>query len=277
MLARPEQNLPSPLPHQRANGIGRLGLVEANGQTRIDELYQEGCAKIRCPRTHHNQLEAVIINSSGGMTGGDKLNWNFTIGANCKASITTQACERIYKSVDGSAQTRIEIDLNENSQFSWLPQETILFDQSSLSRTIEATLDPTAEALFVESIIFGRREMGEKITLGSITDRWRIRQNGTLVHAEDFRMTGNIADQLNQPFITNRREAMATLLLISPKAEGLLETARNIIGESGGASFWNGKLLARVVSTDGYALRKTLIPLINLLNFGTSVPKVWSL
>ena len=60
---------------QRAWGKGRLIAKTALGQSRIAELYQEGCAKIRLPKTFDASMEAVLINSSGGLTGGDRMVW----------------------------------------------------------------------------------------------------------------------------------------------------------------------------------------------------------
>jgi len=42
-------------------------------------------------------------------------------------------------------------------------------------------------------------------------------------------------------------------------------------------SAWNGKLLARLLFKDAYTLRKSLIPLLELLNDGATMPKAWSL
>ena len=80
-----------------------------------------------------------------------------------------------------------------------------------------------------------------------------------------------------QSAVLNGRRAFATVLLIAPEADALLGPARNVIGHDGGASFWNGKLLARLVAQNGYELRKRLIPLLVLLNKQAALPKCWSL
>ncbi len=83
------------------------------------------------------------------------------------------------------------------------------------------------------------------------------------------------------PAVAGGAAAIATVLLVSPDAEGLLPEAREIVGEEGGASFWTvggtGKLLARLVAGDGYGLRKRLAPLVGLLNGQAGLPKVWTL
>lgn len=253
-----------------------------SGKSEIVRLYQSGCGKARIPRSAGTALEAVLINSSGGMTGGDRISWGVEVEQEAFASITSQACERVYKAPADTAQVDINVKVAPNGKLAWLPQETILFDQGHLSRTLNADLDRDAEALFVESVIFGRGAMGEQVTKGSLHDRWRIRQQGKLIHAEDLRVAGDIAGTINQRFTTDGDAAMATVLLVSPGAEGHLSDVRKILNDTGeanksGASVWNGKLLARVIAKDGYELRKTLVPLINLLNFEAQVPKVWAI
>ena len=47
-----------------------------HGKSRIQRMFQEGSAKIRVPRDGDRRaLEAVLINTSGGLTGGDRLDW----------------------------------------------------------------------------------------------------------------------------------------------------------------------------------------------------------
>jgi urease accessory protein len=61
--------------HQRARGIGRIATQVLDGRTRLTTLFQEGCAKIRLPHTHDTSLQAVLINTAGGLTGGDDVAW----------------------------------------------------------------------------------------------------------------------------------------------------------------------------------------------------------
>lgn len=218
-----------------------------------------------------------MINSSGGMTGGDRLDWQFKCGPCSNLTVTTQACERIYKSSEGPARTSVSISVGDGARLAWLPQETILYDGGRYSRRIEADLYGKAEAILVEPLIFGRLTMGEIVKTGLLCDRWRIRLDDRLLHAEEFLIGEPVSDLLARRAVTGGHTAMVTVLLISPAAEGLLLAARQLIGKAGAASFWNGKLLARVIAADGYELRKTLTPLISLLNGGAALPKVWTL
>lgn len=263
---------------QRNSGVGRFSVIHLDGETRLKSLYQQGSAKLRIPRHHCGQsMEAVMINTAGGMTGGDDLSWEFDAGPGATLSVTTQASEKIYRAVAGVAATTISIAAGAGSRLSWLPQETILFDRCNFKRTITANLSGDSRALFVEPIVFGRAAMGESVTGGSIRDRWRISVDDALIHADDFSVDGNIAETMKSIAVADGANAYATVLLISPKAGTFVDQARNIAGDSGGVSAWCGKLLIRMVSANGYELRRKLAPVIRLLDPQTAVPKLWTL
>lgn len=266
---------------QRVAGMARLACDRNGDRTRLRRLYQDGSAKIRMPAASTDPLEAVLINTAGGLTGGDRLGWEIDVGAGASATITTQACEKVYRAASGRAEVRVRLSVGEQGRIAWLPQETIVFDRSAFARGLDVELAAGAEALLLEATVFGRLAMGERAAQGHFHDRWRVRQAGALVHAEDFRIGPGIAATLSRSAVAGGAIAMATLLMVSPRAEALLDPVRRIVDGEGCASVWSvkksGKLLARLFAADGYQLRKRLVPLIELLNGRAGLPKLWSL
>jgi len=275
---------------QRTQGGGRLSVKLSNGQSRIDRLFQEGSARIRVPRVPAGfPLEAVLINTAGGLTGGDRMDWEFEAGEGASMVLATQACEKTYKAHGASeARVSVRLRLNPSSSLAWIPQETILFDRARLTRSIEVDMAAGSRLLMAEAVVFGRLAMKEAVTEGMFRDRWRIRLDGRLLHAEDMRVGPAMADGLARRAVASGGLAMATVLMVAPDAEAGLNAARTLIGQSGGVSFVSarrpgagapetGKLLARIVASDSYELRKVLVPLIRLLNPLGGLPKVWSI
>ena len=261
---------------QRAFGRGECAVKNRDGITALDRLWQEGCAKLRLPK-HDHGFEAVTINSSGGLTGGDELHWAFSAADQTEITVTTQACEKVYASSGGKASVTTSLAVGKGARLNWLPQETIMFNQSALSRRLEANLVADAELLICEPVLLGREAMSETVETGLFEDRWRIHIDGVLVHAEQFRIGPEFSTDAMRTAVLNGHRAYATVLLIAANGEALLDHARQIIGALGGASFWNGKLLARLVAANGYELRQRLIPLLSLLNKQATLPKCWSL
>ncbi|MFE0018952.1 urease accessory protein UreD [Mesorhizobium sp. NPDC059054] len=265
---------------QRAVGHGSIQVEQRHGRSRIARLFQEGCAKIRMPRVTCDPFEAILINTAGGLTGGDRLNWTVRACEDTSAVITTQACERIYRSPESAAVVETRLTAEKGTHLAWLPQETILFDRSALSRRLEVDMDGSATVLLVEAVVFGRQAMGEIVTETRFHDRWRIRVDGRPIHAEDFRLGPDLGAQLGRAAIAGGQRALATVLLAGPEAGRPLDAARAIVGKDGAVSTWQvggvDKLLARLHAPDSYGLRKRIVPLLRLLN-GQSLPKVWSI
>jgi urease accessory protein len=260
---------------QRAEGEGRIRVDALRGDPRLHRLYQEGCAKIRLPRDAEALgIEAVLINTAGGLTGGDRLTWRAEADAGARLTLTTQACERIYRSNGDAARVQVQLTVGPGAELHWAPQETLLFDEGSLERSFEADLAADARLLAVEAVVLGRTAMGEQVRNGRLRDRWRVRREGRLVFADDLRIEGEVARLTAAAPLLAGGCAFASLLLVADDAEQRLAAVRDALGATGGASAFDGKLFARLVAGDGRALRRALVPALEALR-GAALPRVW--
>lgn len=262
---------------QRARGACRIAFRAAGGRTLLDGLYQRASLKVRLPRHRGREAEAVLINTSGGLTGGDRFSAEVALAEGAEAVVTTQACERVYRSLGGPAEVSASLTVAAGATLAWLPQETILFDRGELRRSLAADLAPGATFLATEAVVFGRTAMGETVATGSFRDRWRVRRAGRLVFADDVAIGGDVAALLSRTAILDGARAMATVLYVGDDADRHLDAVRAALGDDGGASAWNGKLLARVTAPDGLALRRRLIPALLALRGDRGLPRVWQL
>jgi len=280
-------NVPTDIDHvflprlQRARGEGRLSTKQGDGVTRLDRLYQDGCAKIRLPHTHSSALEAVLINTAGGLTGGDRMDWTAQVAADGRAVLTTQACERIYRSLGGPASVHTRLEVGANAHLDWLPQETILFAASQLDRRIDIDLAEGASLTAIEAILLGRDAMGEVALDARLRDNWRVRRNGRLIHAEATRLDGTLAERNGLPLLAGKR-AFATVLHIAPNADACasrLVHLRATLPEDGriAASANGERLVVRVLAQTGLAMRRLIVPILAELSGAGSLPRLWHL
>ncbi|TCD13667.1 urease accessory protein UreD [Oricola cellulosilytica] len=271
---------PPPAVMQRSHGAGLIAVKSVTNRTRLDRLHQSGNAKIRIPETRTECLEAVLINTAGGITGGDTLNWTVECGMNTATVVTTQACERIYKSLGENGRQTTAITVDEGASLFWLPQETILFQGGRLQRTLEVSLADDARFLGLEAVLLGREAMGETLDDAFLHDRWRIRRAGNLLHADDLRLDLRSNNTLHDPSILAANRAFATLVWVGPEEDGevralRLGRVRALLAGSAGASAVGPKLLIRMAAPSGYALRRQLMPVLEHLLDGRGLPKVW--
>jgi urease accessory protein len=261
---------------QRARGEGRVIAAAREGQTEIQSLYQEGCAKVRLPRTHSDALQAVLMNTAGGLTGGDDVRWTAVAMPGAKMVLTTPACERVYRSLGSDARVANRLEVHEGAHIDWLPQETILFEGSRLDRRLEVELHEGATLTAVEAVLIGREAMGEAAPNARLRDNWRIRRNGKLIHAEATVLSADPIERRSLSLLDGAI-AFATVLHMSPHAERRLEAVRALLPETGGASVIGERLTVRLLARDGLALRRALSPIIALLSSAGSIPRLWTL
>ena len=265
---------------QRVKGTARIRFALSYGTTRLADLYQNGSAKIRLPKVYNEPATAVLINTAGGLTGGDELTYQVAVDEGAHAIVTSQAAERAYRSSSGSAKVTGNLAVGQAATLEWLPQETILFQASRLKRRIQTDLAADARLLMLESIVLGRKAMGEQIRSVTFKDSWRIRRENKLVFADDIRFEGNPDDFLNGPATAKTGHMVATMVDCAVDAEDRLPRARESLDKlqtettRAAASAWNGVLVARLVSSDSRELRSALMNFLTSYR-AASLPRVW--
>ncbi|MDU8928073.1 urease accessory protein UreD [Alisedimentitalea sp. MJ-SS2] len=260
----------------RARGAVELVSKLAGGRSAVDKLYQAGSAKCLFPRNSCAGLDAVLLNTAGGVTGGDRLSFSARAGTGSRLSVTTQACERAYRAHPGQVgQVRNTLHAEAGARLNWLPQETILYNGSALDRRLVIEMAPTASLLMVEPLIFGRAAMGETLTEAQFTDRIEIRRQGKPIFLDATRLQGDVTAHLALPFIADGAGAMVVLVYVAEDAEALLPKLRALLPETAGASLIGDDLLvARLLAQDSFVLRQSLLPVLRLLN-NDDIPRCW--
>ena len=260
---------------QRATGRVEIGFISKSNSYSLAHLHQSGCLKALMPKNHSDIPEVVLINTAGGITGGDKLSVAVELKERVRATVTTQTAERIYKASHDLGKIDVRLNLRQNSSLDWLPQETILFDRSALKREITVNMHDTSKLFMVESIILGRCAMGEILTDNSFADHWRIFQNNKIRYAESLKLSN--ASELSGFATLGENKALATLLYVGSNAEEKLLHMRSLLKKCNlvsGTSAWDGKLVTRLISDSPQRLRAALIFIISEFR-KKQLPRVW--
>ncbi len=258
--------------HQRSRGAARVVLGRAGA---VVDLFQQGSAKAILPRVHTSIPEVVFLNTSGGLTGGDRLSFALDIAAETTVMAATQTAERAYASSAGTADVDVQIHVGEDAFCLWMPQETILFEHASLNRKTTVTLAKGARYLGVETLVLGRAAMQETPRNLVLNDlRHVMAGDGTPLHAEQIALTPQTLLQRENRAGLAGHSVFASLVYIAPDASDRLIQVRRIIGNKGAASAWGNRLIVRVEGNDSWNVRCILIPVIKALGI-CDVPRVW--
>ncbi len=235
-----------------------------------------GCLKLLFSRAR-DRVDTILLNTSGGLTGGDRIDLTAEALRGARLSLTTQAAERAYRADDGHARVATQLKAADEAMMWWLPQELILFDGARLMRQLTCDLAPSARALLVEPIVFGRHAMGERLTYVDFRDEITITRNGRPLFRDALHLQGDVDRHLGRQITGAGSGAMATVILVAPDAQAMLEPARAMLPRTAGASLVADDILViRALARDSLALRRFLIPLLEHLTQDT-LPVCWRL
>ena len=243
----------------------------------LGRLYQSGSAKVLLPRSYGSAHEIVLVNTAGGITGGDSYHYGFATDAS-NILVTTQAAERAYASnTTDIASMHIELSAKNCACLHWLPQETILFDKSRLARSIEIDIDSSSECMVLESLVFGRHATGEILDECYFTDHWRIRRNGQLIHGEAVRLDQTISDLLAGGAGAACAQMAATLVYVGPRLKSVkvdIELNLPKLKSRVAMSVWQDRLVLRMLASQAMAGKADLLRILTAIR-RQQVPRVW--
>lgn len=267
---------------QRAHGTLSFDAALSGSETRPVRIAESGPSRIRLPNVTGPALEAVIMNTGGGIACGDRMETAVTAGPGARLVLTTPAAERCYRSDGPVSAVHTSLRAADGADLAWLPQETILYDEARLRRSFEADLAGTARLSVFEAVVFGRTARGEEVAHGFFEDRWRVRRDGKLIFADTLRLDGPVSQLLARPAVAKGARTLATFLHVAPDAQARIEEARALLETASpngapclaAASAWSGILTVRFLAPEIAPLRRAAIDFLTRFR-GTPLPRVW--
>lgn len=268
---------------QRSTGRVELAFKRRGPVTALAHLHQLGCGKARLPRPVDDaHAEAVLINLSGGLTGGDRLAWQVTWRVGATATVSGQAAEKIYRASGATAaviETKLMVEAGATAL--WLPQETILFDRARLVRRNRFEVAQGGRLLAVEATILGRQAMRETVEAGLSDEAFEVHHGDRLVLADRQRFRGRIAKLLAHPAVGRGATALVSLLYIADDAATRLGPLRDALGVSPAAATSPDPnvIVVRWLAASPAGLRADLVAALfalqNALGLPPRLPRVW--
>ncbi len=227
-------------------------------RTEIADLYQQSPLRVLFPATPDDPLPlAVLANSAGGLVGGDRMSASVRAEEGAAAVVTMQAAEKVYRSTGAVTAVSNLLSVAPDGWLEWLPQETIVFDQARLRRTMRIDLEGGAAVLAGEILVFGRAARGERMLSGLVRDAWEVRHSGRLIWADALHLDGEVAMALADPACFAGGIGYATLIYAADDAAGRLDSLRDALGggDMHAATCMGPLLVARWLSREPHRLR----------------------
>lgn len=245
-------------------GTLRLAFRQRGDTTELADLLHRAPLRALFPRSREPDVPvAAIVNTGGGLVGGDRLDVHVRVEDGASALVTGQAAEKVYRSTGAVCRLEVALSVAANAWLEWLPQETILFEGARLERTTAIDADPAARVMAGDILVFGRTARGEALTRGQLRDAWTVRQGERLVFADALKLDDDLVGTMADPACLDGAVAVGTLLFVGSDAERHLPLARRLMDPHlgaelrGGATVIGGILLMRWLGRDAMMLRNS--------------------
>jgi urease accessory protein len=261
---------------QRARAEARGSFARVGARTEPARLFETGGLRWRFPHSS-NPCEAALVNTGGGVAGGDSYSVSLTLNERAEVEATTPSAERIYRSDGPAASIATRLMLKPGARLFWLPQETLLFEGARLERRLEVETSGEASFIIAETLAFGRLAMGETRIDASVRDSWRVRRDGRLVFADETRID-HAGATLERKAVGAGARALSTIVASSPNIEARLPDLRAALDAAGsgvesGASAFDGLIVARLLAGSFDQLRMGLVA--SIIALGGRKPRLW--
>ena len=271
---------------ERLSARGEITLANVGPFTEASDIYTVGGLQVRQQhRFQRDHLELSLINTAGGLTGGDTLAWSVSAGPNACVTLSAPAAEKIYRAHTGFASVDLNIKVEAGASLAWLPQETIAFEGSVFNRNSIFQTVKSARLLVSETVVLGRQASGETLKAFDFQDRWKVYCGNRLIHREDLVMNDKIHGLLNGAAGLNAETAITTILYVAEdaleQAEPIRKTMQAIhpsvtLGCSGIQVGETKKLICRFLAPDHYDVKPKLAEILRRLN-NQHMPKSWAI
>jgi urease accessory protein len=250
------------------NGALRVRVDERRGETRVIDSYANAPFHyLPLARRGEGLPVLTLVNSSGGVLGGDRLDLEIDVGERACLAVRSQSATKLHRSNRGTACARSRFRLAEGALLDYFPEETIPFADSDFEQVTEVTLAPGAVLVFVEIVAAGRLERGERFAFRRLVVDFRCRASGRGGEVQGLRDRYDLQpslQRLSASSILGDATIWGTFYLLTsspledPLVEALDESLRSSPDCSGGATRSPFGASGRVVGCSLEALRTVL-------------------
>ena len=224
-------------------------------------------------------MTIVLVNTAGGLTGGDEFELRVGANGDTHLTVSTQTAERVYRALGSqNADIRAKMTVTGAATLTgYRRKQFCLMDR--FSRHLDIQMDENTNFLASEMMVFGQTAMQKALRQGRVRDQWRIWRDGRLIHAEAFRLDGQIMEKLHHKASSASKVCFATTIYISCDAEAKAGAVRGFFHSftdvQTAVSAWKGKLVIRSLSNDTATLKKLLAQFIEQFRQMAN-PRVWN-
>ena len=168
-----------------------IKLVPIADKTHLKQLAFSGPLRIQRPFYPEGGVcHLYVLHPPGGLVSGDQLHIRVHGTRHSQSLLTTPSAGKIYgRDSDGVAQgQRVRLQLSDNAECEWLPQETLIFRDANAELETDIELDSEARFIGWDLVCLGRPAAGERFDKGQVSQRIRLWRNARLLLNERLQL-----------------------------------------------------------------------------------------
>ena len=244
------------------NGTLHIGVAVTDGETRVTESYAHAPLHYLPPSYRDNVPLLTLVNSSGGILGGDRLDIAIQLGPGATLALRAQAATKIYRSDRGPARSACRFTLAAGARLDYLAEEIIPFAGSEYTQTTEVEIAADATMLLGEIVTAGRLARGERFAFTRLALDLQCTSGGALL-LRDRSDLQPARRRLDDTAILGDATIWGSYYLLTARSvepaliEELDDVLRAVGDGTGGATAGPVGMVGRVVSTSLDAVRGT--------------------
>ncbi len=136
-------------------------------------------------------LVVSMLNPTGGLVGGDRLDVEVHVGAGARACLTTPSATKVYRTTGAAAEQRVRLRVGPAATLEWVPDHTIPFAGSAFRQRLEAELAPGARLILVDAFAAGRVARGEAWRFDRLDSAITVRDSAGWIFRDRLALHGD--------------------------------------------------------------------------------------
>jgi len=210
-------------------------------------------------------LTLFLLNPTGGVLGGDRLETRVDLGAGSQVCLSTPSATRVYRSAGSPSRQCVTVRVGDGARLEYMPDHVIPSPGARFIQSIELDLAPGASAVLCDAWSVGRPARGEAWLFDLLDSSITVRDTEGLLFKDRLVLHG--ARGWGGLGGTEGLAYVASVLCVAPAHPRLAGLAgalgenlasRNIESRTGVTALARGGVLVRVLAPSAPAMQRTI-------------------
>lgn len=203
-------------------GSGNLAFERVGAATVLRTARAESPLRLLTPRNHGQGAWVFAATFGGGLVDGDTVTLDLTLAPGSTGLVGTQASTKVYRCPTGVCRQDLTAAVGADALLVLVPDPVVCFADARYEQTIAVELAEGASLVLLDTLTAGRSARGERWQFARYASRLTVTRGGATLVSDALLLDpahGEIAPRFG------RFDAVATLLLIGPRAKSLRDAA----------------------------------------------------